>query len=83
VEIEIEEGRVQGPSRIRVTQGDRVAIEVEADVTDQVHVHTYDLLFDVTPNQPAQIRFRAGIPGVFEVELEDAGLLLTMLEVTP
>jgi heme/copper-type cytochrome/quinol oxidase subunit 2 len=83
VEIEVEEGRVEGPGRIRASQGDRVAIEVKADVTDQVHVHTYDLFFDVSPNRDAQIRFRADITGVFEIELEDAGLPLTMLEVSP
>jgi hypothetical protein len=83
VEIEVEEGRVEGPGRIRVSQGDRVAIEVKADVTDQVHVHTYDLFFAVRPNRDAQIRFQADIPGVFEVELESAGLVLTMLEISP
>jgi hypothetical protein len=83
VEIEVEEGRVEGPARIRASQGDQVAIEVKADVTDQVHVHTYDLFFDVSPNRDAQIRFRADITGVFEIELEDAGLPLTMLEVSP
>ncbi|MGH2677582.1 MAG: hypothetical protein ACRDHB_04385 [Actinomycetota bacterium] len=83
VEIEVEEGRVEGPARIRASQGDQVAIEVKADVTDQVHVHTYDLFFDVSPTQDAQIRFRADITGVFEIELEDAGLPLTMLEVSP
>jgi len=83
VEIEVEEGRVEGPARIRASQGDQVAIEVKADVTDQVHVHTYDLFFDLSPNRDAQIRFRADITGVFEIELEDAGLPLTMLEVSP
>lgn len=83
VEIEVEEGRVEGPARIRASQGGQVAIEVKADVTDQVHVHTYDLFFDVSPNRDAQIRFRADITGVFEIELEDAGLPLTMLEVSP
>jgi hypothetical protein len=83
VAIEVEEGRVKGPGRIGVAQGDQVAIEVEADVQDEVHVHGYDLFFDVAPDGTGQIRFRADIPGVFEIELEDAGLLLTMLEVTP
>lgn len=82
VEIEVEEGRVEGPNRIEVAQGDRVAIQVEADVTDHVHVHGYDLLFDTSPGDEVQIRFRATIPGIFEIELEEAGVLLTQLEVT-
>jgi hypothetical protein len=82
VEVEVEEGRVEGPARITVAQGDRVAIEVEADTTDHVHVHGYDLLFDTSPGEKVLIRFRADIPGIFEIELEEAGLLLTQLEVT-
>ncbi len=83
VEIEVEEGRVEGPARIEVSQGDRVRIEVEADVADEVHVHTYDILVDTVPGQKVLVEFRADIAGVFEIELESAGLLLTRLEVTP
>lgn len=82
VEIEVEEGRVEGPDQITVATGDRVAIEVESDVADHVHVHGYDLFRDVPADRKVTIAFRATIPGVFEIELEDAGLLLTRLEVT-
>lgn len=82
VEIEIEEGRVEGPGRITVAQGDRVAIEVKADVSDEVHVHGYDVFANVSPDEEVVVEFRATIPGIFEVELEGAGLLLTQLEVT-
>jgi FtsP/CotA-like multicopper oxidase with cupredoxin domain len=83
VEIEVEEGTVRGPNTIKVAQGDRVAIDVEADVEDHVHVHGYDLLTDIAPGQRVTIEFRATIPGVFEIELEDSHLLLARLEVTP
>ena len=36
----------------------------------------YDLLADVTPGSPSEIRFTADVPGVFEVELEDSGTFL-------
>jgi hypothetical protein len=82
VEIEVEEGRVEGPDRITVAQGDRVAIEIKADVADEVHVHGYDVFTDVSSDEEVVIEFRANIPGIFEIELEEAGLLLTRLEVT-
>ena len=82
-EIEIEEGRVDGPQQIAVALGDRVAIEVESDVADHVHVHGYDVLRDIPADRTVTVSFKATIPGVFEIELEDAGLLLTRLEVTP
>jgi hypothetical protein len=81
-EIEVEEGRVEGPEQITVALGDRVAIEVESDVADHVHVHTYDVLRDIPAGRTVTISFKATIPGVFEIELEDAGVLLTRLEVT-
>jgi hypothetical protein len=83
VDIEVEEGRVQGPSVVRLALGERVRLEVQADRADEVHVHGYDLLEDVAPGSPARIVFTADAPGVFEVELEGSGLLLTRLEVAP
>jgi hypothetical protein len=68
--------------RVEVPLGATVEITVAADVTDDVHVHGYDVFGDVTPASPAVITFTADIPGLFEVELEDAGLLLVELQVS-
>jgi hypothetical protein len=66
-----------------VKQGEQVLLVVQADVSDEVHVHGYDLMRDVAPGAPAQIAFRATIPGGFEVELEDRKLRILELEVRP
>jgi heme/copper-type cytochrome/quinol oxidase subunit 2 len=66
-----------------VKQGRQVRFVVRADVSDHVHVHGYDLMHDVAPGKPAQIAFRATVPGQFEVELEDRGLQIAELEVRP
>jgi hypothetical protein len=52
-------------------------------VSDEVHLHGYNLMSDVTPEQPARIDFVADVPGVFECELENAGIPLFELEVSP
>ena len=83
IEIEVEDGEIAGPGEVEVTQGERVRIVVKADVSDEVHVHGYDLTADVTPLEAAVIVFRADAPGVYEVELESAGLLLLELSVVP
>lgn len=83
IEIEVVGGEVIGPGEVEVAQGSRVDIEVEADVADEVHVHGYDLIASVTPERRAKIEFRAMATGVFEVELESAGLLLLELTVVP
>jgi heme/copper-type cytochrome/quinol oxidase subunit 2 len=83
IKVEVEDGEVSGPGEVEVTQGERVRLVVEADVADEVHVHGYDLTADVTPQEAAVIVFRADAPGVYEVELESAGLLLLELSVVP
>jgi hypothetical protein len=83
IEVTFRDGAVQGPTSFTATQGDRVRIIVHADVSDEVHFHGYDLHADVTPEEPAQIDFVADVPGVFECELEDAGIPLFELEVAP
>ena len=83
IEVTYRDGAVQGPTSYTATQGDRVRIVVDADVSDEVHLHGYDLMADVTPDEPATIDFVANAPGVFEVELEGAGKLLFELEIVP
>ena len=83
IEVTVQGDRIQGPNRPTGTQGDEVLIVVRADVSDHVHVHGYDLMADVAPDAPARIRFRANVPGLFEVELEDAGRPLFLLEIKP
>jgi len=83
IEVIYRDGAVQGPTSYTATQGDRVRIVVDADVSDEVHLHGYDLMADVTPDEPARIDFVANAAGVFEVELEGAGKLLFELEIVP
>jgi hypothetical protein len=82
VSVRVSDGSVRGTSGTEtVTAGERVTIVVAADEADEVHVHGYDLTSGVVPGSPASISFVADIPGVFEIELEDSGLLLFELEV--
>jgi hypothetical protein len=83
IEIEVEGGEVRGPGEVSVRAGEFIVLIVRADVADEVHVHGYDLLVQVAPGEPAGVPFTADIVGVFEVELEGAGLLLFRLQVNP
>lgn len=83
IEVEYSGGSVVGGvSRERVSVGTAVELRVLADVSDEVHVHGYDIFGAVMPGVPAVLQFDAGIPGVWEVELEAAGTLLVELEVS-
>ena len=83
IEVTYRDGAVQGPTSFTVTQGERVRLLVHADVSDEVHVHGYDLSTDVTPQQAARIDFVANAAGIYEVELESAGEPLFELEIVP
>jgi FtsP/CotA-like multicopper oxidase with cupredoxin domain len=83
IEIAVKGGNVFASRPPEVKKGDRVELIVSADVSDEVHVHGYDLMKDVAPGAPARISFRATIVGRFEVELEDRKLQILEFEVRP
>jgi hypothetical protein len=82
--IKIEDGvKVEGLDTLSVRVGETVRFEVEADVADEVHVHGYDLTFPTVPDEEVLVEFVADATGIFEVELEAAGLHFLDIEVTP
>jgi heme/copper-type cytochrome/quinol oxidase subunit 2 len=83
LEINVVDGKPEGGvQHLTANEGDRVTVHVTSDgVSDEVHLHGYDLSLDVAPGAPATITFEADIPGRFEIELEDAGTPIGELEV--
>jgi hypothetical protein len=82
VEVTYAGGSVTGAAqRVAIKLGERVVLRVTSDVTEEIHVHGYDLYADLAPGQPKEIAFIADIPGVFEVELHNAGRPLYQLRV--
>lgn len=82
VEVTVADGAVAGPGTAAVDLDDEVVLRVTSDVADEVHVHGYDLTAAVAAGATAELTFTADLPGVFEVELEGAGLPLVELEVS-
>ena len=84
VEVEVAGGASSAAGQtVNAKIGQQVLIRVASDAADEVHLHGYDLKVDVAAGSSAEIEFVADIPGVFEVELEEAGLLLFELAVSP
>lgn len=76
------DGEIVGvDGRIEVELGQTVKLSIESDVAEHVHVHGYDIFVDVGPAATGELMFVANVPGVFEIEFEDSGLLVTELEV--
>ena len=76
-------GIVEGPGEIAVKLGDEAVFTVTVDVADEVHVHGYDLSYELKADAPTEVRFVADVPGIFEVELEHAHLHLVEIAVAP
>ena len=84
IRIDFRNGRVVGGiHRARVEQGERVRLVVRADLSDEVHLHGYDISRRIRPGAPTLIVFRATVVGQFEVELEERHIQLAEIEVRP
>lgn len=74
---------VGGVEKITVKQDDTIRFTVSADQAENVHLHGYDIEKPVGPGANARFVVPAKITGVFEVELENAGVQIAKLTVEP
>ncbi len=82
--IVIENGKPVGGVRdLTYNRGDRIRFRVRSDVSDEVHVHGYDLMKDVKAGGTVAFDFPASIEGVFEAELEGRKEQIVELRVNP
>lgn len=72
-----------GVTKLNATQGDTVTFRVESDTDEEVHVHGYDLKYDVAAGETKSISFEAGLTGIFEIEFEGSGEQIGELTVEP
>lgn len=80
--ISVQGGKpVGGIQRFTVDKNEVVVIVVSSDVEDEVHLHGYDKMKDVTPQKWAWLWVRTNIPGKFDIELESRGLQIGELTV--
>jgi plastocyanin len=82
IEVSIAKGKISGATgRVKVAQGTSVTLVVTSDVADEVHLHGYDIEKELEPGKPTTLQFTATLPGVFEVELHKANVVLVHLQV--
>jgi hypothetical protein len=74
---------VGGVRRLEYNADEQIRFKVESDVSDEVHIHGYDLIKDVKAGGPVGFDFPATIEGVFEVELEGREEQILELRVIP
>lgn len=68
IDLVISERAVQLENNsVRVTRGDSVEMRWESDEAVKLHLHGYDIEFEITPGKPAVVRFEAHATGRFPI----------------
>ncbi len=82
--IVIKNGKpVGGIAKLTYDEGEQVRFKVDSDVSDEVHMHGYDIMKDVEAGGSVTFDFPATIEGIFEAELEGRGEQILELTVNP
>ena len=82
--IRIKNGEpVGGVKEIDAEKGDTVRIAVTSDIAEELHLHGYDISREVAAGGTGRLNFKAKIEGVFELELEQSGVPVAELTVSP
>jgi hypothetical protein len=82
--IVVKDGKpVGGIRQLTYNEGEQVRFKVDSDVSDEVHVHGYDIMKDVKAGGSVSFDFPATIEGVFEAELEGRKEQIIELTVNP
>lgn len=82
--IVIKNGKpVGGIAELTYNKGEQVRFKVDSDVSDEVHMHGYDIMKDVKAGGSVSFDFPATIEGVFEAELEGRKEQILELTVNP
>jgi hypothetical protein len=82
--IVVKDGKPVGGIRVlSYNKGDQIHFKVRSDVSDEVHVHGYDLMKDVKAGGTVAFDFPATIEGIFEAELEGRKEQIIELRVNP
>jgi hypothetical protein len=82
--IVIKNGKpVGGIAQLTYNKGEEVRFKVDSDVSDEVHMHGYDIMEDVKAGGSVSFDFPATIEGVFEAELEGRKEQILELTVNP
>jgi hypothetical protein len=82
--IVVKDGKPVGGIRtLEYNKGDQIHFKVDSDVSDEVHVHGYDLQKDVKAGGSVEFEFPATLEGVFEAELESRKEQIIELRVNP
>ena len=82
-DVSVTGGTTMSPSELSAHQGDNITINVTSDAEGEVHLHEYDIAFDVKPGQTTTHSFKADKTCSCDLEWEATSHPLGTLTVSP
>jgi hypothetical protein len=83
IDVTVTGGESMSPRTWTAHQHDSVIINVTSDMDGEVHLHGYDIKFQVSKGVPYSKTFVADITGDFPIEWEETSTSLGDLKVSP
>jgi hypothetical protein len=71
------------PEEVSVREGDRVTMSIRSDSRIELHIHGYDLEWEVEPDETTDLSFEADLTGRFPMEDHETESELGVLVVEP
>ena len=74
---------VGGVAELSFKAGEDAFFKVRSDVSDELHLHGYDISKEIEAGESVTFDFPAEIEGIFELELEERAVPIAELQVNP
>jgi hypothetical protein len=83
INVTIVNGKVNpNGATIQVKAGQTVLVTAVSDTAEELHIHGYNKLLELSPGKPASVKFTANMKGTFEMETHKSGKLVAKLAVS-
>ncbi|MDX6237015.1 MAG: hypothetical protein QOG10_1830 [Kribbellaceae bacterium] len=83
INVTIANGKVNpNGATIQVKAGQTVLVTAVSDTAEELHIHGYNKLLELSPGKPASVKFTANMKGTFEMETHKSGKLVAKLAVS-
>jgi len=82
INVTVTAGKAMDPPAWKVNQNDSVTVNIKSDTDGEVHLHGYDIHFEVKAGQTVSQSFQADKSGNFPIEWESTSTDLGRLVVS-
>jgi hypothetical protein len=82
-DVSVTGGSKMAPDSLQAHEGDTITINVKSDQDGEVHLHEYDIAFDLKAGQTVSHTFTADRTCTCEIEWEETSTHLGTLTVSP